>query len=396
MRKTSWAVALVVLPVVFGFKVSAEVFEFEGEMAFEHRQYFQSGTIGQKKSQFSVALEPEFFWQTEEGNTSFTLVPFFRADALDDERTHADIREALLLYYQDHYELRVGVGKFFWGVTESQHLVDVINQTDLVESVDGEHKLGQPMMSVGIESDVGMLDLYLLPYFRERTFSSSDGRLAIPGMAGQPVRYESNHKEWYPGVAGRYSTTLEDWDVGLSGFHGTNRDPYFLSMSGSSAEVSPYYALMTQFGFDVQAIFGDWLWKAEAIRRYSLDTYTAATGGFEFTFIGIVDSQSDLGYLLEYLYDSRGTSAPVAGQNDVFAGLRWALNDIDGTEVLVGGTLDLDNTDSMSLRVEASGRFSNEWSWSLNGWLFDSETENDPLAAVKRDDFFEASVRWYF
>ena len=43
-------------------------------------------------------------------------------------------------------KFRVGVGKVFWGVTESQHLVDIINQTDLVENIDTEDKLGQPML----------------------------------------------------------------------------------------------------------------------------------------------------------------------------------------------------------------------------------------------------------
>ena len=77
----------------------------------------------------------------------------------------------------DESELRVGLRKVFWGVTESQHLVDIINQTDLVESLDGEEKLGQPMINYALINDWGTLDLYLLPYFRERTFSGINGRL---------------------------------------------------------------------------------------------------------------------------------------------------------------------------------------------------------------------------
>ena len=40
------------------------------------------------------------------------------------------------------WSLSIGLGKVFWGVTEFNHLVDVINQTDLVEGIDGEAKLG--------------------------------------------------------------------------------------------------------------------------------------------------------------------------------------------------------------------------------------------------------------
>ncbi|WP_420791589.1 hypothetical protein [Enterovibrio qingdaonensis] len=383
------AMALTALPLT-----AYEYFDVEGELSFQQRQFAETGAQGQDKSQTSIAIEPEIYWESDEGNTSFVFSPFFRWDSLDDDRTHGDVREALLMHYQDNYELRFGVGIVFWGVTESQHLVDVINQTDAVEAVDGEVKLGQPMISMGWEFDESLLDVYLLPYFRERTFSTSDGRLAVPGMGDVDAHYESSHEEFYPDIAARYAVTYDEWDVGLSGFHGTNRDPYFVN--NLSNNIAPYYALMTQVGLDVQAIYGDWLWKAEAIRRFSLDSNTAFTGGFEYTYVGVNDGITDLGFLVEYLYDSRGEDAPVAGQNDVFAGLRWVLNDLDGTEFLIGGTVDLDDTDSRTVRLESSGRFSNDWSWTVTGRIFDSNDTSDPVYALRKDDFLEAEISWYF
>ena len=41
-----------------------------------------------------------------------------------------------------------GVRRVFWGVAESNHLVDVINQTDAIENPDQEDKLGQPMLNL--------------------------------------------------------------------------------------------------------------------------------------------------------------------------------------------------------------------------------------------------------
>ncbi|WP_325892248.1 hypothetical protein [Grimontia sp. NTOU-MAR1] len=383
------ALALTALPLS-----AFEHFEAEGEISFQQRQFAETGLLGQSKSQTSVAIEPELYWETEEGNSSFVFSPFLRWDSMDDDRTHGDVREALWRHYDSNYEIRAGVGIVFWGVTESQHLVDVINQTDAVEAIDGEVKLGQPMVSIGWEFDDSLLDLYLLPYFRERTFASNDGRLAFPGLGDTEAQYESRHEEWYPDVAGRYSLMWDQWDFGVSAFHGTNRDPYFVQ--GLSKSVEPYYALMSQFGLDVQAIFGDWLWKAEAIRRFSLDNHTAFTGGFEYTYVGVNGGMTDLGFLVEYLYDNRGEKAPVAGQNDVFAGLRWVLNDLDGTEFLVGGTVDLDNSDSVTMRLESSGRFSNDWSWTVTGWMFDSDTPSDPVYSLRKDDFLEAEISWYF
>ena len=74
-------------------------------------------------------------------------------------RTHADLREAYFLIFGEigdgEWELRVGIDQVFWGVTESQHLVDVVNQIDLVEHPNGVSKLGQPMVNITWSSDWG-------------------------------------------------------------------------------------------------------------------------------------------------------------------------------------------------------------------------------------------------
>ena len=47
------------------------------------------------------------------------------------------LRELSLLWISGNWETRIGVSKVFWGVAESQHLVDTINQTDLAANPDG-------------------------------------------------------------------------------------------------------------------------------------------------------------------------------------------------------------------------------------------------------------------
>ena len=103
---------------------------------------------------------------------------------MDSERTHFDIRELFGLWVFERWELGVGIRKVFWGVTESQHLVDIINQTDLVDSIDGEEKLGQPMVNVSIPHEWGTVDLFILPYFRERTFPGRDGTPQVESCRG--------------------------------------------------------------------------------------------------------------------------------------------------------------------------------------------------------------------
>ncbi len=103
----------------------------------------------------SLAAQPEYYRAWDDGRQNFTFVPFLRWDQSDSERSHVDIRELTWLRAADNWELRVGIRKLFWGVTESQHLVDIINQTDLVEAPDGEEKLGQPMLNLALIRDWG-------------------------------------------------------------------------------------------------------------------------------------------------------------------------------------------------------------------------------------------------
>ena len=152
------------------------------DLGFQSRSYAQRGFAGQDRFEGSLSAGFEWLREWDDGRQAITLVPFFRYDSADDRRTHGDLREAFWSRIGDDWELHVGARRVFWGVTEFRHLVDIVNQTDLVENIDGEDKLGQPMVQLSLVRDFGLLDLYLLTGFRERTFPGSDGRLrpALP------------------------------------------------------------------------------------------------------------------------------------------------------------------------------------------------------------------------
>jgi hypothetical protein len=358
--------------------------DLSGHVGVEHRQFFQRGQDGQHDSQDSLVLEPELYWESDNGDSAITFTPFTRVDSMDEQRTHADIRELSWLQVLGDYEIRAGISEIFWGVTESAHLVDVINQTDAVESPDGEDKLGQPMVDVAKIADWGRVDAFLLPYFRTRTFAGKDGRLRtdLP-VDTNDAQFESSRKQKHVDGALRYANSFGDWDIGVSYFRGTNRDPYLQYQRG---QLIPYYAQMDQVGLDVQNTSGDWLWKLETIYRNSLDEHVAAVSGFEYTEVGFWQ-QSDLGIILEYLYDSRGNNDQSEYQNDVFYGLRFTFNDVNGTEILAGVTQDLDDPNEYIGKIEASSRINNYFKWNINAWLFDRRIP---------DDFLDISIKYYF
>jgi len=375
--------------------------EWSGNISLEMRQFGEQGLSASQKKQYgSVSIQPEWFHDWDNGRQRFTFVPFYRLDQYDDERTHADIRELSWLNVFDESELRIGLRKVFWGVSESQHLVDIINQSDLVEGLDGEEKLGQPMINYALINDWGTVDLFVLPYFRERTFAGVNGRLrsALPVDTTNPV-YESGDKEKNIDYAARWSHILGDWDIGLSYFDGTSRDPSFITAvdSNGNTTIRPVYNLLQQIGLDLQATLGSWLWKIEVVnRRIKSDNNNAATLGFEYSFYGVFESSSDIGLVMEYLYDDRDKKATTPFEDDVMVGLRLTMNDENDTSMLVGVIADRDDN-SRLYSIEASRRIGENYKLTLETRIFEGFTDSTNLLySMRNDDFIQLELGYYF
>lgn len=383
--------------------------EFTGRIAVEGRGFPQS-TIhdGQREQSLSLVAEPELYLEGENGN-SLTIQPFYRYDSADPRRTHFDVREAYGLFLWEaldsDWELRVGVDKVFWGVAESRHLVDVINQTDVVEHPDLEEKLGQPMAHLTWVNDWGIVELFALPYFRERTFPGRSGRLRTPLLVDTSnPQFESAAEEWHFDMAARYSHSIDIFDFGVAIFDGTNREPNLtLGLDRYGAPVLvPLYEQMRQYSVDAQMTTGPWLVKLEAYWRDGEkdaflveEDYAAVVTGFEYTFFGAFDSDTDIGLLGEWLFDERDKRANNPFENDLFAGVRVALNDAASTDFLFGVIQDLDTT-TRNLALEANRRLSDNWSLSLEGLAFLNVTSDDPQFGVRKDSFVQAELSYNF
>jgi len=380
-------------------------FEASGNLALEQRYFFEEALYPEQlsHSQTSLSVEPELYWQWNDGSDSVIFTPFYRVDSQDSQRTHGDIRELAYIHASDDWELRVGIRKEFWGVTEFQHLVDVINQTDGVEDFDGEDKLGQQMVNLSVVNDWGIVDVFLLPGFRERTYAGSEGRLRGPLVVDEDnVSYESSAGQQHLDVALRWAHSIGDYDLGAYWFHGTNREAYLSPTldNNSQPTLQQYYSQMDQLGVDVQATLGDWLWKFEGIYRdTSLEDFWASQTGFEYSFIGVFDSNLDLGLLVEHSWDSRGeVELDAQGslmQNDLFLGARLAFNDMQSSELLMGIGSDLDHN-AYSFMIEASRRFGDNFIASFDVRLLQSNEPNDLLYTLSNDDHAQLSVAWYF
>ena len=373
---------------VFGM-VGGEVRLFPASPLFEE----------QRQHSASLVFRPEFRHRWARGRQSIVFEGFLRLDAADEQRSKVDIRELTYQQAWSAVELRVGIGKVFWGVTESQHLVDIINQTDLVENIDREEKLGQPMVNVALVQSWGTLGVFVLPGFREQTFPGEKGRLRFPlVVTPDSAVYESDAGRKHIDLAARYSHFIGAWDIGLSHFYGTSRDPRLVPGTDSAGNdvLIPHYDLIHQTGLDLQVTSGGWLLKFEGITRSGQgERYFAATGGFEYTFVGVFGTAADVGVLTEYLWDDRGRRAPTALQSDVFLGSRLTLNDIQSTEMLAGMFIDPANGSTL-FRLEAARRVGDSWRLEVEAAAFVGIAVDDPLYGLRRDHNLRTTLEKYF
>lgn len=402
MIRTPFSGILLGLLLVSSAAATAEGIDWSGYVSLEPRIFVDEPLYPEQPgSGVSPAgvIAPEFRYEWNRGSDRVTIAPFLRWDADDDARTHADLREALWLHVRGPWTWRIGVGRVFWGVTESRHLVDIVNQTDWVEDIDEEDKLGQPMVALERWTpNAGSFAVFVLPGFRERTFVAADARLrgTVP-VDTNSAEYESGAADKHIDLALRWSHAIGNWDLGVSGFYGTSREPRLLPAlgTGGGPVLMPRYDVIRQFGLDMQYTEGAWLWKLEAINREGNgSTFNAVVAGLEYTLFNLGNSGTDLGLLLEYLHDGRDENAPpTIYDDDWFTGFRLAFNDVEDTAILGGAVIDTGGTFGI---LEAERRLGDNWKVEVEArWFIDIDVQDLILAGFRDDSFFTLRLTRY-
>ena len=375
-----------------------------GDVGVEYRFFHDHGLDSGMNyhHNFSFYLQPEFSYRT--GRHRFRFKPFWRYDQHDSRRTHFDVRELVWQGSWGKWTVHAGIDKVFWGVTESRHTVDIINQTDLIENSDTEQKLGQPMLRIDY-SDLrwGTLSAFYLPVSRKRTYPGKHGRLRPPLPITASVDYEGNASSTHPDFALRWAKTLGYWDFGLTYFHGVTRrprfrvqfDPFFRPVN-----LRPVYEIIDQVSLDIQGVTGNWLWKFEGFHRAGQGkSFQQLTAGFEYTFSGVFGTGADWGFLMEFLYDNRENQLPLVNfvpfEKDIFVGTRLALNDVQSTELLAGAIMDFD-TGTTAYNIEASRRFGEHWKVYLEMRGFVNTDPKDAGYAFRKENYIQAELQYYF
>jgi len=419
--------------------VPAHALDFKPKLEAEGRWFFEQDDEA-KTGSLAGTLETYRDWG--DGKQRIVGEFFGRYDEDDIARTHLDIRELNYQVLGDDFEFRLGLRRVFWGVTESRHLVDIINQTDFVEDIDGEAKLGQPMMNLALIRDYGTVDLFVMPYQRARTFPARGGRPELPfPVQEHEAIYESRVAQNHTDYAVRYVNSFGPVDLGLAYFNGTAREPRLVpcvrrnasgqyvqgSPDGPTCDIEsaivpppplpppppdieqqieaevranlvlvPFYDLLQQVTLDGQYVIGSLALKVEGAYRVQQDEETwASVAGFEYTFGDVGGSGIDIGALAEYLYDTREDFLD-RFDDEVFVGSRLALNDEAGTQLLAGALVNREDFHNRWYGVEASRRLTDDWKLSMEARLFSDIPRDDNGAFLLEQDFVTLVLERFF
>lgn len=357
------------------------------ESAVETRAFLdRSGRGDLSRLETSLVLRARYRHGWDKRSQRISVEAFGRIGLDNDRRTHLDFRELNWEKRWSNFELRAGVGTVSWGVIESASIVDLINQRDLLEGLDKRAKLGQPMVRLSWIERWGVVEIFMLPWFRERVFKGRDAllRAGVP-VAGDTAVFGSGagprHLDW----AVHWTHAVGPFDFGVVLFSGTKRDPRFIEARDDNAQTVfiPKYDRVRQVGTHAQWTTSRWLWKLETMTRTG---QTTVGGGVEYVPVGF------LSVFVEYLYDSRGSEATTLFEDDFFLGAR--LHWLDG-DAGVGTYIDR-ASGNMLFTAEGTRRFGDRWTVTLAGHLYGGSTAADPPYSPRWDNRVSLTVRRFF
>lgn len=397
-----WVISLITISYTAYSKTA--YFELVGESGFSYRVFNEEPNYdGQSSKNLSFYLEPEFFYEWNQ-RLSFTFRPFTRYDNVDHRRTHTDIREAILKFIEDDWEVGLGIDRIFWGVAESKNLVDVINQTDSIEGPSTEEKLGQPIISYTKISRIGYFDVFYMPYFRLGNSPGRQGRLRIDPIVDykDPI-FSGGAGRWSPDVAVRWSDSFGGYDLSFHCFRGNGRESSINpKIVNGELKYIAGYERTSQIGMTGSYSKGPWLFKMESLYRRGQNnvvnirkSFGSYIVGLERTFTRAVGEMGDLTLFGEYISDNRRVNSPETLENDIFMAARLSLNDIDNTELFFASTRDLGG-EGNTFTLEFSRRLHESIKINITGNVYWSAVPGNPTYSLRRDDFIELNLTKFF
>lgn len=338
------------LGAVLSVCVSAEtIFSSTYDIAVTARHFFNDSNRIDDVSLYSFSKGVELKTDASGSVSEFKwrLSVYASFDDKDEDRRYADFREATLTYDWHELSFTAGFTRMFWGVSESINVVNVINQADIRDNINGKEKMGQQHFSVQYNGDASELQVVYMPVFREQVFGLRPSFL-LP--ISDRAKYEDGHKEG--GWAARFKQygDQSEWAIGY--FSGTRRIPN-LVISSATQTVTMFHPQTTNILFDGIYLGDTFSPKLELkLGRELGKHFYSANIGIEYPVYPDMWNLNELTFVAEYLKDSRGLEAETIGQDDLFVGAKGVVGTQSEFRLLFGHDLE-----TSSHYFELSGQY---------------------------------------
>src|SRR5215203_39161 len=312
---------------------------------------------------------------------------FGRADVRDRRSSHADVREATWAWLPNQtWEMRGGILAEKWSFTESNAVVNVVNQRDQLEAPNGDARLGQPGVSLAIRLPAGRLTVYSLPWHRSWRFAGAPGRFRPPTELDRPETARGT-----AAYAARWDVRARRIEIGLSYFEGVSRDP---AIETAGAAYRVIYPVVHHTGAQLQLLVGPSLLKLDIahVKPREKASFIGFTLGGEGP---LTLGAADLTVLAEFTYDQRGVQAPTGLDRDLLLAARWNPNNAAGTEATASTMIDV-RSGAQMLRAKFSRRLSATWRWTAEAHVLARQRRGDFSYWLRRDSFVQVAIARFF
>jgi len=355
-------------------------------------RYFQEPFSGYKDT-YQDSFFAKFEVSTSKKINQFTLKGklFGSIDQNDNDRSYADVRQALASYSSGAFTFSGGINTFFWGVSETINLLNTANQSDIKESIDSKVKLGQSFVSASYEFESSLISLFYFPKFVEVQYP-------VRPMTPFPISASSKFEEG--AGEGDYALRWQHifgWGEGVLGyFYGTRRDPLFI-FQPANLSLLPYYIKTQYLSVEGVIFMGDALLKLEnKLGKEQNNQFYAHTIGIEYTIYPDFFKVRSVAGIFEIMYDDRDQFAETIGQNDVFVGFKAEIGEFNEFNLRAVFGRDLDfSSNYVDLAFEY--RISDYLIFKAKVVQFiNVDSEDSRLALIREEDFLQGSFHYAF
>jgi hypothetical protein len=368
-----------------------------GEVALELRKFKDESNSASQDQGMALFSRLEMSY---EGDTWKTLARgFARIDQYDRDRNITAVEEAFAEKIFSFMEgtAYAGFRLFSWSAMEAFTAGDIVNSKNFDSDLERLEKKGE--LTVALEGKIweGRLGLYLWPRFERPMYPGDRSRLGVGLDLDKPHYLEDGQvyrDPWALQYGGRYEATLDDWDFSLfTVYHLDRRFPTVGNsefITGASAVVAcgqvacptdgtmnnPYHSFALESGGNISYVWGNWIFKVEAVNRDfdnkgqiltlggivgPIDHQEAAVGG---EYVHTFASGLETTFYLEansFFSTTKTERAQLwSFQRDLFFATRFNFNDADSKEITLSTIADLERSNEHFYSASYSQRLNNE------------------------------------